>query len=64
VAAERVVETVIGQNRLAAIIVHPTAPIGPRDQKPTPTGRAAFRVLPFQVFTNGFNNFSVNFAAV
>src|ERR1700730_17674334 len=22
-----------------AIIVHPTAPIGPRDQKPTPTGR-------------------------
>jgi len=24
---------------LPAIIVHPTAPIGPRDQKPTPTGR-------------------------
>jgi dihydroflavonol-4-reductase len=39
VAAERVVETMIGQNRLPAIIVHPTAPIGPRDQKPTPPGR-------------------------
>ena len=24
---------------MPAIIVHPTAPIGPRDQKPTPTGR-------------------------
>jgi dihydroflavonol-4-reductase len=32
VAAERVVETMIGQNHLLAIIVHPTAPIGPRDQ--------------------------------
>jgi dihydroflavonol-4-reductase len=39
VAAERVVETMIGRDRLPAIIVHPTAPIGPRDQKPTPTGR-------------------------
>jgi dihydroflavonol-4-reductase len=39
VAAERVVETLICQNGLPAIIVHPTAPIGPRDQKPTPTGR-------------------------
>ena len=39
VAAERVVETLIGRENLPAIIVHPTAPIGPRDQKPTPTGR-------------------------
>jgi len=39
VAAERVVETMIGRDHLPAIIVHPTAPIGPRDQKPTPTGR-------------------------
>jgi hypothetical protein len=29
----------IGHDHLPAIIVHPTAPIGPRDQKPTPTGR-------------------------
>ena len=39
VAADRVVETLIGREHLPAIIVHPTAPIGPRDQKPTPTGR-------------------------
>jgi dihydroflavonol-4-reductase len=39
VAAEQVVETMIGRDHLPAVIVHPTAPIGPRDQKPTPTGR-------------------------
>jgi MFS superfamily sulfate permease-like transporter len=39
VAAERVVETMIDREHLPAIIVRPTAPIGPRDQKPTPTGR-------------------------
>jgi hypothetical protein len=61
----------IDREQLPAIIVHPTAPIGPRDQKPTPTSRslsrrhlAACRALPFQVFTSAFNNFSVNFAAV
>ena len=39
IAAEQVVETMIAREDLPAIIVHPTAPIGPRDQKPTPTGR-------------------------
>ncbi|HEX3495440.1 MAG TPA: hopanoid-associated sugar epimerase [Methylocella sp.] len=39
IAAEHVVETMIAHDGLPAIIVHPTAPIGPRDQKPTPTGR-------------------------
>ena len=39
VAAERVVATMIGRDHLPAVIVHPTAPIGPRDHKPTPTGR-------------------------
>ena len=39
VAAEEVVETMIARDRLPAVIVHPSAPIGPRDQKPTPTGR-------------------------
>ncbi len=39
VAAERVVEAMIARDHLPAVIVHPTAPIGPRDQKPTPTGR-------------------------
>ncbi|MGA7385305.1 MAG: hopanoid-associated sugar epimerase [Methylocella sp.] len=39
VAAEQVVETMIARDHLPAVIVHPTAPIGPRDHKPTPTGR-------------------------
>jgi dihydroflavonol-4-reductase len=39
VAAERVVEAMIARDHLPAIIMHPTAPIGPRDLKPTPTGR-------------------------
>ena len=39
VAAEHVVESMICGEGLPAVIVHPTAPIGPRDLKPTPTGR-------------------------
>ncbi|HEX4079201.1 MAG TPA: hopanoid-associated sugar epimerase [Rhizomicrobium sp.] len=39
VAAERVVERMIAENALPAVIVNPSTPIGPRDIKPTPTGR-------------------------
>jgi dihydroflavonol-4-reductase len=39
VAAERGVETIIDREPLPAIIVYPTAAIGPGEQKPTPTGR-------------------------
>jgi dihydroflavonol-4-reductase len=38
VAAERLVERMIGEG-LPAVIVLPSTPIGPRDIKPTPTGR-------------------------
>ena len=38
VAAERVVEEMV-QRGLPAVIVNPSTPIGPRDVKPTPTGR-------------------------
>ena len=38
VASEHAVESAV-KDGLPAIIVHPTAPIGPRDIKPTPTGR-------------------------
>ncbi|MDE2581099.1 MAG: NAD-dependent epimerase/dehydratase family protein, partial [Rhodospirillales bacterium] len=38
VAAERAVEELIAQG-LPAVIVNPSTPIGPRDVKPTPTGR-------------------------
>jgi dihydroflavonol-4-reductase len=39
IAAERLVEAMIAKERLPAVIVNPSTPIGPRDVKPTPTGR-------------------------
>ena len=39
VMAERLVERMVREERLPAIIVNPSTPIGPRDIKPTPTGR-------------------------
>jgi len=39
VVAERMVEAMIARDGLPAVIVHPSTPIGPRDIKPTPTGR-------------------------
>jgi dihydroflavonol-4-reductase len=39
VAAERLVERMIHERGLPAVIVNPSTPIGPRDLKPTPTGR-------------------------
>ncbi len=37
--AERVVENMCREQGLPAVIVNPSTPIGPRDIKPTPTGR-------------------------
>jgi dihydroflavonol-4-reductase len=37
--AEREVERMIAEDKLPAVIVAPSTPIGPRDIKPTPTGR-------------------------
>jgi len=39
VLAERLVEEMVKRDRLPAVIVNPSTPIGPRDVKPTPTGR-------------------------
>jgi dihydroflavonol-4-reductase len=39
IVSERLVETMIERERLPAIIVCPSAPLGPGDVKPTPTGR-------------------------
>jgi len=39
VEAERLVETMVARNGLPAVIVNPSTPIGPRDVRPTPTGR-------------------------
>jgi dihydroflavonol-4-reductase len=38
-AAEREVERLVAEKNLPAVIVAPSTPIGPRDIKPTPTGR-------------------------
>ncbi|HEY1749327.1 MAG TPA: hopanoid-associated sugar epimerase [Xanthobacteraceae bacterium] len=39
IAAERAVEAMVAEKGLPAVIVNPSTPIGPRDVKPTPTGR-------------------------
>jgi dihydroflavonol-4-reductase len=39
VLAERAIEEMILREKLPAVIVNPTTPIGPRDIRPTPTGR-------------------------
>jgi dihydroflavonol-4-reductase len=39
VIAERIVERMAAEDGLPAVIVNPSTPIGPRDIKPTPTGR-------------------------
>jgi dihydroflavonol-4-reductase len=39
VIAERLVEDMVRRHGLPAVIVNPSTPIGPRDVRPTPTGR-------------------------
>jgi len=39
VLAERLVERMVAEANLPAVIVNPSTPIGPRDVRPTPTGR-------------------------
>jgi dihydroflavonol-4-reductase len=39
VLAERLVEQMVAERGLPAVIVNPSTPIGPRDIRPTPTGR-------------------------
>jgi dihydroflavonol-4-reductase len=39
VLAERLVEAMVARDGLPVVIVNPSTPIGPRDVKPTPTGR-------------------------
>jgi dihydroflavonol-4-reductase len=39
IVAERLVATMVAQEALPAVIVNPSAPVGPRDVRPTPTGR-------------------------
>jgi dihydroflavonol-4-reductase len=39
VMAERLVEAMVAEQKLPAVIVNPSTPIGPSDVRPTPTGR-------------------------
>src|SRR5204862_3612290 len=39
VLAERLVEVMVAEQSLPAVIVNPSTPIGPGDVRPTPTGR-------------------------
>ncbi len=39
VLAERLVESLVAKEKLPAVIVNPSTPIGPGDARPTPTGR-------------------------
>src|SRR5258706_6290791 len=39
IAAQLLVETMIAEESLPAVIVSPSTPVGPRDIRPTPTGR-------------------------
>jgi len=38
-AAEEIVRALVAECRLPAVVVNPSTPLGPRDRKPTPTGR-------------------------
>ncbi|MBY0356066.1 MAG: NAD-dependent epimerase/dehydratase family protein [Rickettsiales bacterium] len=44
VVAERLVEEMVAERGLRAVIVNPSTPIGPRDIRPTPTGRVLVEV--------------------
>ena len=39
IAAERLVDSMVAERGLPAVIVNPSTPVGPRDVRPTPTGR-------------------------
>lgn len=39
IAAHEMVETMVAREKLPAVIVSPSTPVGPRDIKPTPTGQ-------------------------
>jgi dihydroflavonol-4-reductase len=62
VAAERLVEKMIADEKLPAVIVNPSTPIGPRDVRPTPTGRIIVEAACGRV--PGFVDTGLNFVHV
>ena len=43
--AEEIVQQITDEHKLPLVIVNPSTPIGPRDIKPTPTGRIVVDTL-------------------
>ena len=68
ILSERLVHDLVENESLPAVCVLPTAPIGPLDLKPTPTGRlirdAATGAMPGYIRTAGLNVVHVNDVAV
>ena len=62
VAAERVVQKMVAERGLPAVIVNPSTPIGPRDIKPTPTGRIIVEAASGRM--PGYVDTSLNFVHV
>ena len=62
VAAERLVQKMIAEQGLPAVIVNPSTPIGPRDIKPTPTGRIILEAAAGRM--PGFVDTALNFVHV
>jgi len=62
VMAERLVEDMVQRQRLPAVIVNPSTPIGPRDVKPTPTGRVIVEAASGRM--PGFVDTGLNFVHV
>ena len=59
IVSERLVHRMVAAEGLPAVVVNPTAPIGPLDRKPTPTGRliadAAAGRMPAYISSAGLN---------
>ena len=62
VTAERLVQRMIAEQGLPAVIVNPSTPVGPRDIKPTPTGRIIVEAAAGRI--PGFVDTALNFVHV
>jgi dihydroflavonol-4-reductase len=62
IAAERLVDAMVVEQSLPAVIVNPSTPIGPRDVRPTPTGRIIIEAASGRM--PAFVNTGLNFAHV
>jgi dihydroflavonol-4-reductase len=62
ILSERLVDAMIASERLPAVIVNPSAPLGPGDLRPTPTGRIIFEAMQGRI--PAFVNTGLNIAHI